>query len=69
MTEPTYGGLTAAQLWQAITEAECAEMNIKPLVLAALLREVGRKDDELDRYANWRYNVLDRYRDLHDTEL
>lgn len=42
MTEPTYGGLTAAQLWQAIAEAGCAEMSIKPLVLAALLREVER---------------------------
>lgn len=38
MTEPTYGGLTITQLWQAIAEAGCAEMSIKPLVLAALLR-------------------------------
>jgi hypothetical protein len=40
MKEPTYGGLTTAQLWQAIAEAGCAEMSIKPLVIAALLREL-----------------------------
>jgi hypothetical protein len=45
MTEPTYGGLTAAQLWQAIAEAGAAEMSIKPLVLAALLRELERLQD------------------------
>lgn len=45
MTEPTYGGLTADQLWQAIYEAGCAEMSINPLVVAALLREIERLQD------------------------
>lgn len=48
MTEPTYGGLTAAQLWQAIAEAGAAEMSIKPLVLAALLRQIMFLNEMLD---------------------
>jgi hypothetical protein len=44
MNEPTYGGLTASQLWQAINEAGAADMVIKPLVLEDLLRELEDKN-------------------------
>lgn len=37
MNEPTYGGLTDAQLWQAIAEAGCAEMCINARVVEDLL--------------------------------
>ena len=61
MTEPTYGGLTASQIWQAIAEAGAgaAEMSIKPLVLAALLRAIEPIDkftiaeSEIDRFVSW----------------
>lgn len=45
MTEPTYGGLTIAQLREAVHEAGAGEMVIKARVLEDLLNELQLLQD------------------------